>query len=219
MRSPESAAAPSVAHVFELSGGALCLDFTNTVGDRPRCDNEHLGGYGDLLAWACQAGILDGKGEDRLKRHARAHPKEVSRVFARAKELRESLYRLFSSLAVGDRPDRKDLALLNRWISEAMPNLRVAQKDDSFDWSWSESETALDRMLWSVARSAADLLTSSEADQVRECASETCSWLFVDRSRTHRRRWCDMKTCGNRNKARRYYQRKRHEGPSAPESD
>ena len=58
-------------------------------------------------------------------------------------------------------------------------------------------------------RSAADLLTSDEAARVRECAAESCSWLFVDRSRTRRRRWCDMKTCGNRNKAKLYYQRHR----------
>jgi predicted RNA-binding Zn ribbon-like protein len=62
-------------------------------------------------------------------------------------------------------------------------------------------------MLWPVLQSAAELLTSDEIHQVRECNSDRCTWLFVDRSRTHRRRWCDMKTCGNRAKARRHYQR------------
>lgn len=63
-------------------------------------------------------------------------------------------------------------------------------------------------MLWPVARSAAELLTSPDAQRVRECALRSCSWLFVDRSRNRRRRWCDMKTCGNRAKARRHYRRK-----------
>ena len=212
-------ATKSGTYVFEMSGGALCLDFTNTVGDRPQYDREHLNEFLDLLSWANQAKVLDAEEVDQLSRVAAKREEEARQVFSRAIELRESLYRLFSRLALDARPDSKDLALLNRWISEVMPNLQVAQKDGSFDWSWSESETALDRMLWSVARSAADLLTSSEADQVRECASETCSWLFVDRSRTHRRRWCDMKTCGNRDKARRYYQRKRLENQSASTSD
>ena len=44
---------------------------------------------------------------------------------------------------------------------------------------------------------------------VRQCASETCSWLFLDKTKNHRRRWCDMKSCGNRAKARRYYQRQK----------
>jgi predicted RNA-binding Zn ribbon-like protein len=64
-------------------------------------------------------------------------------------------------------------------------------------------------MLCAVALSAAELLTSDRVDRVRECASETCSWLFLDGSRNRRRKWCDMASCGNRAKARRYYARHR----------
>ena len=52
-------------------------------------------------------------------------------------------------------------------------------------------------------------LTSEELDQVRECAGNTCGWLFVDMSRNHSRHWCDMRDCGNRAKVRRYYQRRK----------
>jgi len=31
-----------------------------------------------------------------------------------------------------------------------------------------------------------------------------CRWLFLDTSKNHTRRWCDMKVCGNRIKARRF---------------
>jgi predicted RNA-binding Zn ribbon-like protein len=44
---------------------------------------------------------------------------------------------------------------------------------------------------------------------IRECAAGTCTWLFLDRSRSHRRRWCSMTSCGNREKVRRFYARKR----------
>ena len=195
------------------------LDFTNTVGDRPRFENEHLHEYSDLLSWAAQAGALDGSEISRLERYAKTRSKEARRVFERATELRETLYRVFSQLALEAKPDSKDLNVLNRWLSTGMRNLQIEEHDDSFDWSWSGSDAALDRVLWPIARSAADLLTSDEASQIRQCASETCSWLFVDRSRTHRRRWCDMKTCGNRDKARRYYQRQKQENPSASTSD
>jgi predicted RNA-binding Zn ribbon-like protein len=63
-----------------------------------------------------------------------------------------------------------------------------------------------------VARSAADLLVSSARTDVRECASETCSWLFLDLSPRRSRRWCSMKTCGNRDKVRRFYARQRAGG-------
>jgi len=76
-------------------------------------------------------------------------------------------------------------------------------------WAWDETAPSLDRPIWLIVRSAANLLTSEETSSIRECASETCSWLFVDRSRTRRRRWCDMSTCGNRAKARRHYQRRK----------
>lgn len=198
----------SAEYQFEMTGGALCLDFVNTVGDRPDLSNEHLHTYADILSWARQASILTNDQVDQMQGFAEQKPGEVEEVFARAVALRESLYEIFSNLASGDRPPERDLAVLNRWLAESLAHLRLEESDGDFSWSWSGAETALERMLWPVVRSAGDLLASGEAQQVRECASETCSWLFVDRSRTHRRRWCDMKTCGNRAKARRYYKRK-----------
>jgi predicted RNA-binding Zn ribbon-like protein len=206
---PNSTRQDPPEYLFELSGGALCLDFTNTIGDRPIRRKEHLNGYDDLLSWARQAQVLTDNEVDQLARHARQRPEEAEEIFSRAVSLRESLYEIFCRLATGTHPLKGDLAVLNRWLAESLSHLSLEEHDNSFLWSWSGSETALEGMLWPVVRSAADLLTSDEVTQVGECASDTCSWLFVDRSRTHRRRWCDMKTCGNRDKARRYYQRKR----------
>jgi predicted RNA-binding Zn ribbon-like protein len=64
-------------------------------------------------------------------------------------------------------------------------------------------------MLWPVAHAASELLTSEDLAYVRRCASDSCAWLFLDKTKNHRRRWCEMKTCGNRDKARRYYQRQK----------
>ena len=208
---PAARPVDSAEHVFELTGGLLCLDFTNTVGDRPGCRNDHLHGYGDLLSWARQALAIPGEEIEQLALHASRKKGKAEEVFSRAVCLRESLYRIFSRVAVGARPPERDLAVLNSWLAGSLTYLRIEASEDSFVWSWSGSQTTLERVLWPVVRSAADLLTSQDLAQIRECASEVCSWLFVDRSRTHRRRWCDMKTCGNRAKARRYYQRKRKE--------
>jgi predicted RNA-binding Zn ribbon-like protein len=60
-----------------------------------------------------------------------------------------------------------------------------------------------------VSRAAAELLIGEDIGYVRQCASDDCSWLFLDKTKNHRRRWCDMKSCGNRDKARRYYQRQK----------
>ena len=207
----------TIDYSFELSGGALCLDFTNTVGDRPRRENEHLHSYSDLISWADQAGVLNRSqiaALDSVAKTARAE-----RVFARALELRESLFAIFARLAQNERPGSTDLATLNGWLAETLPHLQVEDRANRLTWSWTDEKTVLERPLWPVVRSAADLLTSDEIDRVRQCASETCSWLFVDRSRSHRRRWCDMKTCGNRDKARRYYARKRRSEASGRRSN
>jgi predicted RNA-binding Zn ribbon-like protein len=62
-------------------------------------------------------------------------------------------------------------------------------------------------MLAPIVRAAAELLTSDDRARIRECGSETCFWLFMDHSKNGTRRWCDMKVCGNREKARRHYRR------------
>ena len=50
----------------------------------------------------------------------------------------------------------------------------------------------------------ADLLTDGPLTTIRVCEGRSCGWLFLDTSRNRTRRWCDMKICGNRAKARRY---------------
>ena len=67
---------------------------------------------------------------------------------------------------------------------------------------------ALDQVLWPVAQSAAELLVQGSLERIRECPGQgTCGWLFLDLSKNASRRWCDMRVCGNRAKARRHYAR------------
>jgi len=198
---------------FEFSGGEMCLDFANTVGDRSQRRNEQLTEYGDLLRWADQAGILDEAEKHSLEHRAADQGDTPRRVFHHAIELREAIYRTFSALAAGARAGAAELAALNAALVETLPHLRLEPGDSGYDWTWVGKESNLEGPLWPVVRSAAELLTSTDAALVRECASETCSWLFVDRSRTHRRRWCDMKICGNRAKAKRHYERAKLKQP------
>ena len=194
---------------FEMTGGALCLDYTNTLGDRPRSTEEHLGGYGDLLRFSRQARILPARGLSELQRLAEEHPRKAGNAFRRAVEVRETLYRIFNRIAHGAKPMAEDLQHLNSVLHQSMTHLELRARGETFEWAWDETVPSLERPIWPIVRSAADLLTCEEASSLRECASETCSWLFVDRSRTRRRRWCDMATCGNRAKARRHYQRRK----------
>lgn len=205
-----------------MTGGTLCLDFTNTLGDRPRSAEEHLGGYGDLLSFSRQAGSVPAERLDELQRLAEEQPRKASQAFERAIELRESLFEVFSRFVTGEVPEAKEIQSLNAVLQESMGRLQLRVQGKTLDWGWDDSTLSLERPTWPIVRSAAELLTSGEVSCVRECASETCSWLFIDRSRTKRRRWCDMSTCGNRAKARRHYQRQkqtRASGQTDPRED
>jgi predicted RNA-binding Zn ribbon-like protein len=195
---------------LRLIGGRLCLDFANTLAwrgsNQPR---ELIDRYSELISWSRHAGILHDNEAQQLLHEAKLHPEEASAVLKRAITLRESIYSTFSAIADGLLPTSESLTILNKELSEAMIHLRIAPMSSGFAWTFEAKENKLDRMLWSITRSAADLLTSKEVKRVSKCSSKDCGWLFLDMSRNRTRRWCDMKDCGNRAKARRHYERTR----------
>jgi predicted RNA-binding Zn ribbon-like protein len=102
-----------------------------------------------------------------------------------------------------------DLVTLSTMVAETQKHARIFPDTNGFRWDWVDKPHDLDCMLWPVVRSAADYLVSDDLDTVRVCASDSCNWLFIDTSKNHSRRWCNMKSCGNREKARRFYTRKK----------
>ncbi|HJW32485.1 MAG TPA: ABATE domain-containing protein [Holophagaceae bacterium] len=196
------------AEPFELSGGDLCLDFANTWGDRERPATERLVSYGDLLAFAQAACGFQASDLHALGAQATAHPARAMSVLRRALTLREVLYRLFSAQARGGATAAGDLEQLNARLGPALAHLRLGTQAGGFPWVWAGVGEHLDAPLWPILRSAADLLASPRLAQVRECDGLQCTWLFLDFSRAHSRRWCSMASCGNRAKARRHHQRK-----------
>jgi predicted RNA-binding Zn ribbon-like protein len=197
---------------FELSGGAVCLDFANTRGDRRRPESDRLQSYPSLLAFATQAGLVDRPAAAALARHARRAPAAAEGALATARRLREALYRLFAARARGRRSAPADLAAVNAALQEALPHLRLARRGRGYAWGWDGGGGELAAPLRPIARSAAELLTGEDLARVRECDGATCTWLFLDQSRNRSRRWCSMEGCGNRAKARRHYHRKRDGG-------
>jgi predicted RNA-binding Zn ribbon-like protein len=200
------------SHTFDLSGGVLCLDFANTWSDRGRPESDHLRSYEDLLAFARQTGLLRAGEERNLSSRAEMDPQAAEAALARSRGLRESLYGIFSAVAAEETPADSDLERLNAELPEAFSHLRLERRGNDLVWTWAARENALEAPLWPVLRSAAELLTSEERQQVRECAGTSCTWLFLDRSRNRSRRWCSMESCGNRAKARRHYRRRSETG-------
>lgn len=197
---------------FELSGGALCLDFANTWSNRGNPTTDHLGSYGDLLAFSRQAGALDRPLLERLARVAETRSEEAVAALEEARGIRESLFRILSARAVSRPIEGSDLSRLDSALRDAHLHLRLVEAAPAFVWSWEDNQMSLRAPLWPISRSAAALMTSTDLARVRECAGTSCTWLFLDRSRGRSRRWCSMESCGNRAKASRHYLRNRSGG-------
>jgi predicted RNA-binding Zn ribbon-like protein len=199
----------SMEEDFRLVAGNLALDFANTLDNRydPERLLELLSTYERFLAFAAQSGIITQQQARMLL--AKTRRPNAGRSLERAIELRETLYSLFESVATGKAPDPSCLRTFNRFLADArVPEAVTWRKPDFIRCSCDLTETP-EGPLWPIVDAAANLLTSPDRYHVHECIEETCRWLFVDRSKNHSRRWCDMKVCGNRSKAHRFYSRLR----------
>lgn len=201
---------PSRAGSLALVGGVACLNFANTSSGRgtPR-HLEHLRSYDLLLVWAEHAGLLTVTQRQSLSDLSAPQPAAAARVLRRALDLREAIYATAEALAHRMPPPADALAIVNQELSRAMSQATIRFDASGFAWDWRDAGPTLDRPLWPIARSAAELLTGPAHEQVKQCPGAHCGWVFLDLTKNHRRRWCEMEVCGSRAKVRRYRERRR----------
>jgi predicted RNA-binding Zn ribbon-like protein len=205
--SPATTASPA----FGFIGGDPCVDFVNTVDSWPATpDVDHLRTYADLLEWTVQAGLIDALTQDVLQRASSQDEAAAERILRRARALRTHLRGILSAVASDRPPKEREIAAIAAVARKAAAHSDLACHDGRYAWALDRSyRDHLEWPLWELARSTIFLLTSDALRHVRECASDRCQWMFIDRSRNHSRRWCDMAVCGNRAKARRNYARRK----------
>jgi predicted RNA-binding Zn ribbon-like protein len=176
---------------FKFRSGSLALDLAATLAARlTPAPRELLAAPRDLGRWLVAAGLEAGR------------PKVSGRDLIEARELREALYRLASSCAKGEAYDARSRALVNRWAMEPQPAPQLGARGLSWHGRGAHASLA------AVARDGVELLGGPLAARLRKCAREGCSILFVDRSRTGRRRWCSMSACGNKAKVDAFRKRR-----------
>ncbi len=197
--------------IFELIAGHPALDLVNTLDWRFRDvgPEELLESYGDLLYFAEQSGLLDTKQARRLRREA--DETKAGRVLSATRELREAAAEIFYAELDGRNPSAASIAKLEAQFKAARARQKLVANDSGLRWDWVEEQSSPELTLWQLALSVEELLTSEKLGMVRACAKPDCRWLFLDTSKNHTRRWCDMKICGNRMKARRFKAHRRVE--------
>jgi len=201
---------PSHNLSFDLTAGCLCLDFANTVDKRLSSNPEDkLSGYEELVTFGKQTGVFSNSESRELLREGRQDKSEASRLFKQAVDLREIVFRILAAVVAGREVSEADAGTLNDALKKLNAGSLVVPGAGQVAWRWVEKSSGVDRLLARIVRSAVEVLTSDDIERVKRCAAEKCCWLFLDRSRSRNRRWCEMRTCGSRHKARVYYQRKR----------
>jgi predicted RNA-binding Zn ribbon-like protein len=202
--SVSSTASPRRARVFELIAGHPLLDLVNTLDWRFRDGNpeELLETYSDLLRFCQQSGLLTSSQSRRLLRK----PSDVhaTKLLAAVKDLREAAAEILYASLEGRDPTPVSMKTMETRFKSAREHQRLLWSDSHLVWDWPNSTTIPEMPLWQLSLIAADLMTSDEFHKVRGCGNPECRWLFLDTSKNHTRRWCDMKICGNRMKARRF---------------
>jgi predicted RNA-binding Zn ribbon-like protein len=197
----------AVPKPFQLYGGHPALDMVNTLDMRFTGENiELLPTYAELLRFAAQAEVLTTVQARSMARAA--SQTQAQEVLAKAHELREALASVLYAWVDGGKPPAAQVAILEQHFQAAAQHRKLRAGGAHLDWVWNGSGLQPELPLWKLAQSAADLLTSNAAESIKDCGDPTCRWLFLDVSKNHTRRWCDMKTCGNRMKARRFQARR-----------
>jgi predicted RNA-binding Zn ribbon-like protein len=188
---------------FKLNAENVALDFVNTLDDRytPGGPHELLPDYADFLRFCRQAGILARSESVRLSALSNA---AQEKSLSTAHELRELLARIFYRVVEGRPPAAEDRIALEQWAAACARHRELRWVDGRLRWTWKTLDAHPDAPHLLLAEAALSLLTADPPARLHACASGTCRWLFLDTSKNRTRRWCDMKTCGNRAKARRF---------------
>jgi predicted RNA-binding Zn ribbon-like protein len=183
----------------------LCLDFVNSTSNHQNRGEDYINSYADLVSWSLDVKLLNTDEAQRLWEVASQQTTHVAALYQKAIVLREAIYHILLDVTLDQKPKAADLDTLNVTLTEAMSHMRVLSSDGHFSWEWDCDLATPEYIVWQVAWSASELLMSDKLKHVCKC--EGCDWLFLNMGRGHKRRWCDMNTCGNRAKARRHYMR------------
>ena len=210
-------------HLARLEDG---LDFVNTLhfsGSHKHTEpdpgkgptHDHLRAASDALDWLVEHDLLHAGTRDALVERYRLSSQEGEHLLGRLRRLRHAMRAIVETTVERRPPSLGDLAELNRamrthYVYELVPG------PDGVSLEHRHQGDPIDGAMARLAESLARELIQGEPERLRICDNRECGWVFTDRSRTGRRKWCDMATCGNRAKVARHRARRRAEGSASP---
>jgi predicted RNA-binding Zn ribbon-like protein len=188
------------AHGVDLDA---TFDFLNTLDREDGFPREHIPSLDDALTWFVDRGVIHREGADRARAQVASQPATAARDLARVHAVRKALREVAEAIAAQRAPRLGALDTVNRAL-HARQVIELVPATDGVNVDHRHVGDPIDDALARLADPLVSELTAGHPERIRICASDTCLWVFYDSSRTGRRRWCDMATCGNRAKAARH---------------
>jgi len=187
------------------------FDFLNTDDTENGFPLERLPTLDSALGWFVERGVIHLEGADRIRAQADADPVVSARDLARIHAVRSALWEVADALADHRPPKAGALDTVNRALHARQVIELVPSDDGCVAVDHRHVGDPVDDALARLADPLVTELTSGRPERIKICDNDTCRWVFYDNSRTGRRRWCDMATCGNRAKAARHRARQARE--------
>jgi predicted RNA-binding Zn ribbon-like protein len=188
----------------DLIAGHIALDFINTVTARDSIPLDWLDGYARLIEWATLAGLVDSRVAANLRTQTEDSPREASAALTRIRRVREALHDACVALLAKRAVPTADLDEIESAWKRAAARGQLVSSDGRLQFEADRETSGLDLPLDLVVFAAVDLLGELDSDRTRVCRGNDCGWLFIDSSKSGRRVWCDMATCGNTAKSQRF---------------
>ncbi|MGK8524829.1 CGNR zinc finger domain-containing protein [Nocardia asteroides] len=131
----------------------------------------------------------------------------------RARELRELIHAVATAAAIRDALPASAVQVINDC---SVRGRAAAVLTPEGDRRWRlRSASCVEDALGVIAADAISIIAGERDGKLALCASPTCRAVFFDTSRSRTRRWCDMNTCGNRQKKARFNANRRKNPNSA----
>jgi predicted RNA-binding Zn ribbon-like protein len=195
--------APTPAFVFV--GGRLWLDFVNTDDARLGVRLDTIDAFDKYVDWLEAAELIDAARASALRRRALDQPSGAAAALVEARRIRAALRALLERgrSTAGQAARDAAVAEINRVLGRAVGTRRVDAVEDRYVRTFVPVGDVFGGLVIPIVESAVDSLVRGEFDRIRTCADRRCPRHFADDTKSHTRRWCDMRTCGNRAKAQR----------------
>ena len=203
---PARAVASGHAHEVRLED---TLDFLNTNELENGFLVDRLTTLDDALRWFVGRGVIHGEGADRVRAQATDDPQRAAQELARVRAVRSALREITDAIAEHRPAGQRALDTVNRALHARQVIELVPSDDTCVAVDHRHVGDPVDDALARLADPLVVELTGGDPDSIRIFDNDRCRWVFYDTSRTGRRRWCDMATCGNRAKAARHRARAR----------